>query len=253
MSRRTMPLAVGWLLAALVIVGFCMLGNWQLHRASQKQAMLADAQQVLSRRVALPLTAANDAQRATRYDWSSGTVALLPTPVFLDNRIHEGRPGVQLYCLARPSGQSFVMLIDAGWLPLGDQRALPDVRCPTGAELTLRGLLAPPPAAGMTRWLASPTQQDQQRHLVTHIDVRAIGARLAPGMAVAPRVLRLDPALRVGGLPADARRDLEILPNTIPPQRHLGYAVQWFGLALAVLITALLLSWRGRRARQRAH
>jgi cytochrome oxidase assembly protein ShyY1 len=62
--------------------------------------------------------------------------------------------------------------------------------------------------------------------------------------ALAPRVLRLDPALKVGYL-----RDLNILPNTLPPERHLGYAVQWFGLALAVLITALVLTLRRRRRR----
>ncbi|KKD57741.1 hypothetical protein VM57_01405 [Stenotrophomonas maltophilia] len=33
-----------------------------------------------------------------------------------------------------------------------------------------------------------------------------------------------------------------------PPQRHLGYAVQWFGLALTVLVVALVLEWRRRRA-----
>ena len=61
---------------------------------------------------------------------------------------------------------------------------------------------------------------------------------------LAPRVLKLDPALKFG-----YDRDLEILPNTLPPERHLGYAVQWFGLALAVLITALVLTLRRRRPR----
>ena len=57
--------------------------------------------------------------------------------------------------------------------------------------------------------------------------------------AIAPRVLRLDPALPLGH-----ERDLDLLPNTLPPSRHLGYAVQWFGLALAVLVVALTLQWR---------
>lgn len=52
------------------------------------------------------------------------------------------------------------------------------------------------------------------------------------------------PALPVGYV-----RDLEMLPNTLPPARHLGYAVQWFGLAAAVLATAMLLTWRARRRR----
>ena len=58
-----------------------------------------------------------------------------------------------------------------------------------------------------------------------------------------PRVLRLDPTDPLG-----YARDLDILPNTLPPQRHLGYAVQWFALAAAVLATALLLPFRKPRS-----
>ena len=61
-----------------------------------------------------------------------------------------------------------------------------------------------------------------------------------PGLA--PRILRLDPALPLG-----YARDLELLPNTLPPDRHLGYAVQWFALAAAVLVIALVLTVRRRR------
>ena len=50
------------------------------------------------------------------------------------------------------------------------------------------------------------------------------------------------------GTPGYAR-DLDILPNTLPPDRHLGYAVQWFALAVAMLAIALVLTFRkhGRR------
>jgi cytochrome oxidase assembly protein ShyY1 len=54
-------------------------------------------------------------------------------------------------------------------------------------------------------------------------------------------VLRLDPKLPIG-----YPRDLNLLTNTLPPERHRGYAVQWFGLAFATLITALFLSLRRR-------
>jgi cytochrome oxidase assembly protein ShyY1 len=42
-------------------------------------------------------------------------------------------------------------------------------------------------------------------------------------------------------------RDFEILPNTLPPERHLGYAVQWFALSAATAVIALLLTFRARR------
>jgi cytochrome oxidase assembly protein ShyY1 len=48
---------------------------------------------------------------------------------------------------------------------------------------------------------------------------------------------------------APGERDLDILPNTLTPERHLGYAVQWFGLALAVLVAAIILTLRNRKRR----
>ena len=59
--------------------------------------------------------------------------------------------------------------------------------------------------------------------------------------ALAPRVLRLDPSLPLGH-----ERDLEVLANTLPPEKHRGYAIQWFGLAFATLVVILLLWFRKR-------
>ena len=71
-----------------------------------------------------------------------------------------------------------------------------------------------------------------------------IAAALHLPTGVAPRVLRLDPDLPMG-----YARDLEVLANTLTPERHLGYAVQWFALSAAVLVIALLLTLRARRRR----
>ena len=55
-------------------------------------------------------------------------------------------------------------------------------------------------------------------------------------------MLRLDPAVPLGHA-----RDLELLSNTLPPEKHRGYAVQWFGLALATLVILIVLNLRRRR------
>ena len=79
--------------------------------------------------------------------------------------------------------------------------------------------------------------------LAVVLDLPALAAALDLP-ALAPRVLRLDPTLPIGYV-----RDLDLLPNTLPPQQHLGYAVQWFALAAAMLVIAALLTWRMRRRR----
>lgn len=238
-----MPLWLGWLLAGLVIALFCSLGSWQLGRAKQKEAMLADAQRILSQRQAVPLSERALPAQARAYSWTEGHGRYLSAPaVLLDNQNHQGRPGVRVLRAFQPDDGAAPMLVDLGWLPLPGNRELPRLPELTGPA-QLRGLLAPPPSEGMARALAS--RQPNGAILTTALDAPELPALLGV-TALSPRLLKLDPTL-----PGGYTRDLEILPNTLPPERHLGYAVQWFGLALAVFITALVVSVRGRSRRGR--
>lgn len=246
MSRTSNGL-FGWALAVLAMALFCSLGFWQLDRGKQKQAMLDQSQGVLAARKALPLRAAADPARAEGYDWAQGQGRFLGKPaVLLDNQTSEGRSGVRVYRVFQsgvPQGDAAAtppVLVELGWLPLPGDRTLPRIES-FATTTQVAGLLAPPPSAGLAAAVVSP--QADGTLLATSLDHAGLATALKLP-TLAPRVLRLDPALKVGYL-----RDLNILPNTLPPERHLGYAVQWFGLALAVLITALVLTLRKRRRR----
>ncbi len=238
MSRRR-NLVFGWALAVLALALFTGLGTWQSRRAVEKQAMLDAAAAVLAERRAVPLAAAADPARARDYDWSAGTGRFdARGPLLLDNQQREGRVGVRAYRVFVPD-QGAPLLVDLGWLPLAGDRDLPRVAQPAG-EHELRGLLAPPPSTGIAVGPALGATDDGW--LMTRVDMQAIAAETGLPVALAPRVLRLDPALPLG-----YTRDLELLPNTLPPAKHRGYAVQWFALALAVLATALILTFRKTR------
>ncbi len=245
-----------WPLAILVVAAFCALGMWQLDRMHEKQAMLDAVQQVLQQRLLQPLALAADPARTRDYDWAGGRGHFIDAPaVLLDNQQHDDRAGVRVYRLFQPEFQpelqaalqpastpaaaSAPLLVELGWLPLPGNRELPRVPTPPG-ELQLAGLLAPPPAHGIMAAVVA-AQPDGQL-LVTGLDAPGLARDLGQAR-LAPRVLKLDPANSLG-----YARDLDILPNTLPPERHLGYAVQWFALALAVLATALLLSFRKRKS-----
>ena len=224
---------------------FCSLGVWQLDRAEQKKAMLAQSQRVLAERKPLPLSAAVDPTRKLTYDWAQGEGRFADTPaILLDNQTHQGRSGIRIYRVFQPLATNTApVLVELGWAPLPGDRALPRVESFSGT-LQVAGLLAPPPSAGLASAVATP--QADGNLLTTSLDHAMLSSALKLP-TLAPRVLRLDPALKIGYL-----RDLDILPNTLPPERHLGYAVQWFGLALTVLITALALTLRKRRRRSQA-
>lgn len=237
MSR---PAGKLWLLAIVVIALFCRAGVWQLDRAKQKQAMLAESERVLAERKPLPLSAAADPARKTAYDWAAGEGRFASAPaVLLDNQSHADRAGIRVYRVFLPDAAP-PLLVELGWLPLPGDRRLPVIDNPAG-PVRVAGLLAPPPSPGIAGSQAAP--QVDGNLLAIGLD-RAELADALKMPTLASRVLKLDPALKLG-----YARDLDILPNTLPPERHLGYAVQWFGLALAVLITALVLTLRKRRPR----
>lgn len=228
---------IGWVAAVVVIIGFGLLGRWQLQRMHDKQALLD--QQVPAHAQAMTLAQALAAPPRLR--WIEDHGRYLPGTLLLDNQTRDGRAGFKLY-------QPFVsdagarVLVDQGWQPMPPDRVLPSIH-PVRGEARIVGLLAPPPATGLALGPAVSSTTQVQVWLASRMppDEVARVLSLPPG-SLPDRVVRLDPAL-----PGGYARDLELLPNTLPPSRHLGYAVQWFGLALTVLIVALVLELRSRR------
>ncbi len=240
-SRRS-NLVSGWVLAVLVMAVFARLGVWQVDRMHQKQAMLDMTAQVVHDRKAVPLASAAARQRASGYDWSGGSGRFSDKPaILLDNQQRDGQQGVRAYRVFQPASGAAPLLVELGWLPLPGNRKMPAV-APVPGEQHIDGLLVPPPSSGIVAGHAVP--QPGGAVLTTRLDMPLLRDALQlPGLA--PRLLKLDPALPLG-----YPRDLDVLPNTLPPERHLGYAVQWFGLSLTVLVTALILTFRKPRSRK---
>lgn len=236
-ARRARLRNAALVLALLLIAGFASLGRWQLHRAEAKQAMLAEVAGVLSARRAAPLREAMEPDRARGYAWAAGRGRFADAPVLLlDNQRRGQAVGVRVLAPFAPESGG-LLLVDLGWLPLPGDRRLPMPALPAGT-VELRGLLAPPPATGLALG-PGHVAVDARRWLLTRVDPAALSDALRAPLA--PRVLRLDPDLPIG-----YARDLDVLPNTLPPERHRGYALQWFGLAAATLLTALFLAFRPR-------
>ena len=230
-----------YLFAALLCAGFFSLGRWQLARADWKQQRLDSVAAVLKERKPQSLsTESNDNKAEHQLDlaWVSGRGHFLATPaLLLDNQRLGEQVGVNVYRVFQPD-QGRALLVNLGWLIVPGDRRMPTVEKILGSY-ELNGLLLAPPSPGLAIGPAY-VKTNQDYWLLTRMPLNELSADLK--IPLATRVLRLNPDLPMG-----YARDLDILPNTLPPEKHRGYAVQWFGLSAATLIFTLVLGFRQKR------
>ncbi|HTA65471.1 MAG TPA: SURF1 family protein [Xanthomonadaceae bacterium] len=231
------------LLSVSCILGFVRLGIWQIDRADYKEDLLAHARQVLVERKADVLAAAADApapdSEADAYEWAAGSGHFLPLPVIrLDNQVRNGIPGIRVYRVFQPDGARHAVLVELGWRPLPSHLDMPAEPAPP-AITQVHGLLSPPPVPGISLGGSAIQRQPDGSLLLIRLDPDKLAPELKLAKGLAPRVLRLDPSMRVG-----YKRDLAVLSGTLPPEQHRGYAVQWFGMAIALLVTTIVVMRR---------
>jgi len=217
----------------MVFAGFFLpiligLGLWQLDRAGEKQEQLAQwqqqagnlswaEQQVSGLAVGQPVTVAGE---YSDLSW------------LLDNRTRDGVPGYEVLTLFYPR-QGSPVVVNRGWLQAPRRRdELPDISRPSGTvrvEGRLSDFPEPPVLKSMT-----PDDEGWPRRVQA----------LSPGQAqeiegeVAGFVLRLSDPEQPGAYRADWT------PDRMGPQTHYGYALQWFSLAIALVILTVVASYR---------
>ncbi len=196
------------------------LGCWQLERAEQKRDMLA---RQAAREVAAPVAPEqveqlDDPAYARVYLQGSFDAA---HSFLLDSRTRDGRVGVELLQPFRDEPSGRWVLINRGWLPWPDRRVPPKFDTPDRPLKLAAWVYAP---SGKP-FLLNERMAEGWPRLLNHVDVEALWQLLRrDGVAYE---LRLEPG------PAAYRADWPI--TTMQPQQHLGYAVQWFALAAALL------------------
>lgn len=213
-----MTVCVGALLP--VLIG---LGVWQLERAAEKQEREA---LFAARAGAMPMAPPANLGGAAETDYLRLRLVgeFDPRRYFLvDNQVRGGRPGYWVVAgFTGVDGRGW--LVNRGWIAAPDRRdRLPDVPIPAGRVSTV-GVVWPD--TGMVPLLADDDWQGPWPIRVQRLNV----ARMAQLLEnAAPREVRLDPGQpgALAALPAQTR---------IGADRHRGYALQWFGLALALAV-----------------
>jgi cytochrome oxidase assembly protein ShyY1 len=232
------------LAAILSIALFTRLGYWQLGRAEQKRET-AQLYQARSRIEPRPFTAEMAASE-TLEDWAWRRVTMEGRfdpahQVLLDNEIDDqGRIGYRVYTalnLGTAGGRR--VLADRGCVPIAGSRAAVPILNTPDAPLRLEGQIAPWPKPGLLLRGALDLETLGSGVYRAQVLDRASLERLL-GSEIAPYVLRLAP-----NSPHAYRQAKPLAAE--PENRHKGYALQWFALALAVFVTYLTLRFKGGR------
>lgn len=207
------------------------LGHWQWQRAGEKTAVLEHwAAQAAAAPVPLPPTPGADAQ----FLRTVATGAYLPDQqVLLDNQIRDGKAGYRVLTpLVLPDGRA--LMVDRGWVPLpGNVRdRLPDIAV-SGAGRQVQGRLDHFRQAAFGGNPPPPTSvRDNLPRVMNYPDASAVS--VAIGRPVYPFVLLLE------GTEPDGFVRAEGPALSFGPERHVGYAIQWWALALTLV---LLWGW----------
>lgn len=234
MARRcsvmtsTKRLIIPTLLFVTMLSVLLALGTWQIQRLQWKTALLADVEQRLS---AAPLEILSPDDLPAGRDLNFQRVQLqgqfVGPVVVVPSKVYNNVVGVYIHQLfALPSAQA-VFMVNRGWVA-NDQLTgvLEQVRTTPQAQLTISGLLRLPSVAG-----AFTPPNDLARRIFYHLNASdfATVAEL-PAQAVLPYVLELDAGLN-GQLPIISGVFVPTLPN-----KHLAYALTWYGLAIVLCI-----------------
>ncbi len=227
------------LLVFLVLFAAC--GLWQIERAQAKHVMLAQ-QQAASKSAPRDLTAAPDAhdpanmQRFYRQAYEATGRFDAEHQILLDNQVFDGQVGYRVWTpLIFADGRR--VLIDRGWVGMGPggRSDVPTPPVPDG-EVTVRGLLRDLPEPGLRLGETPACEGETWPRVLNYPTIATVRCLYdAPVIAGLMLLDEADP----GGFARDWRSNVGL-----PPIRHLGYAVQWFAMAAAVLVIFLVLNMK---------
>ncbi|BCB27492.1 SURF1-like protein [Sulfurimicrobium lacus] len=222
-SYRFRPKLLQTLATLMLLPLLGQLGLWQWHKADAKRALQHRVDAVAH----APLKRIGPAQVSA--DSLRGHRVLLrghfeaDRQILLDNQIHGEQAGYRVLTPLRIAGGDVRVLVDRGWVPLGRSRDAPPTAEPPGNIVEVSGTLWEP---ARPRFFA-PTPASAADKVWESVDLARFAAQVP--YPLERFVVRLD-----AGAPGCYACDLPRPDEKVA--MHLGYAVQWFGMAGVLLV-----------------
>jgi surfeit locus 1 family protein len=221
---RLLPFIAMLVVAAIGI----SLGQWQLRRAAEKEAI---EQRINQREKAPPLRLEGGgagASDADALEFRQVTVRgeFLPDwTIYLDNRPYQGKPGFHVITPLKIAGSGRHILVARGWIArdVADRSRIPAIATPAGI-VDVSGSVRR--HAGRLLQLGQPAPL-KPGAIVQNLDAAQLAQ--ASGLDIEPFIVEQTSQASDGLVRDWPRPSLGI-------DRHLGYAFQWFALAATAFL-----------------
>ncbi|MEM6809464.1 MAG: SURF1 family protein [Pseudomonadota bacterium] len=159
--------------------------------------------------------------------------------VLIDNMVRGGRNG---FFVITPFelDDGGTLLVNRGWIPQTPTREPIGNLAVEAGSRAITGRIGTLPVGGLKLGDGDPAGGAWPR-VLQFPTITAIATQLEQPLT--DWVLLLEPNARDG-----FERDWQ--PGGLPPERHLGYAVQWFAMAFALTVLAVIVAWKRPGAQQ---
>jgi surfeit locus 1 family protein len=225
-AKRFRPGITMSIIAAVMLAILVSLGTWQMNRSVEKQQLLDNYRQAPTM-PELRLSSVGDDWEVFRYR----KIQLKGRyneqfQLLLENQVRAGAPGFMVLTPFHLADVDKVVLVNRGWIAqAGDSRQLPRVEVADGSR-SLVGLISHPPEVGLRIGSLDESAPGWPK-AVPYVDLDWMGLQL--GESVLPWIVLLQKNQEDGYI-------REWHPSVrMPPEKHQGYAFQWYSLAIALV------------------
>ena len=214
---------------AVAVSVFTAAGFWQLHRAHYKDELKARVDRAMSMNSEIEMSALPMQAETLEFRWVHVRGEwLADKTIFIDNKIRDGVVGYEVVTPLRIAAGNLSVLVDRGWVAAPSLRSqLPNVKTASGM-VDVSGTARAP----TNRFLELSNQVEAGR-VWQNLTIERF--QTWSGLALQPVVVFQQNA-----------GDDKLLPVHVAPEasglsadRHRGYALTWFGLAVVTLVLAV--------------
>lgn len=241
-SRQFQPSWIGLILVLVTLPILIRLGFWQLSRAQEKEDIIETVEQ----RKHLPELSLDDAIAMDDADQRKVVFlgeALSQHFVVIDNQKQGSQLGYEVLGIFQPESSTKAVIISRGWLPRKDfYQKVPEI--PEFTDAIIKGRLYFSKGDNAAVNANAVWEEYDNKSLIGAFDMKTVEEKFTQlGYDVEPFIVRQN-----ADESSSFIRNWSWFAGT--PKKHIAYAVQWFAMALAVLVLFLIMALKHKKTKK---